>query len=96
MAVALAVTGATLTVSGVAGLFGHGLTMLFFKSRMADLSTGLLPVGEWDWVIYYFAQTAGGLALILGARGLAILVWRMRGYPMQPTATSDTEITPRD
>lgn len=96
MAVALAVTGAMLAVSGVAGLFGHGLSMLLFKSRLVDPSTGLLPVAEWHWVIYYLAQTACGLALALGARGLASLVWRLRGYPMQVAADDDDGIAPRD
>jgi hypothetical protein len=96
MAVVLAVTGAMLAVSGVAGLFGHGLSMLFFRSRLADSSTGLLPVAEWHWVILYLVQTVGGLTLILGAHGLASLMWRLRGYPTQSAAGSDDEITPRD
>lgn len=96
MAVALAVTGAMLFVSGVAGSFGHGLSMLLFKSRLVDPSTGLLPVAEWHWVIYYLVQTACGLGLALGARGLASLVWRLRGYPMQVAADDDDGIVPRD
>ncbi|OOG44560.1 hypothetical protein B0E52_07400 [Rhodanobacter sp. C06] len=96
LTVALAVTGAVLVVSGVAGCLGHGLTMLFFRSRLADQSTGLLPVTEWHWLIFYLVQTAGGLALMLGAHGLASLMWRLRAYPIRSEADSDDGITPRD
>lgn len=96
MTVALAVAGAILVVSGVAGCLGHGLSMLFFKSRLADPSTGLLPVAEWHWLIFYLVQTAGGLALMLGAHGFAGLIWRLRAHPVRSEAAGDDGITPRD
>lgn len=95
MRVALTVTGAMLSVSGLAGCLGHGLTMLLLRSRLADAATGQLPVSEWHWVIYYIVQTGGGVALMLGARGLATLLQRVRGRPPQTLADTDDEITPR-
>jgi hypothetical protein len=79
--VALAVTGAWLCLSGLAGCLGHALTMLIFRSRLEDGTTGRLPVSEWHWVIYYLALAGGGIALMLGSRGLVGLLCRLRGYP---------------
>ena len=95
MRVALTVSGAVLSVSGLAGCLGHGLSMLLFRSRMADAATGQLPVSEWHWVLYYVVQTVGGAALMLGARGLATFLQRVRGRSSHAWADTDDEITPR-
>ncbi|MBD8873309.1 hypothetical protein [Rhodanobacter sp. DHB23] len=94
MRVALTVTGAMLGVSGLAGCLGHGLTMLLLRSRLADAATGQLPVSGWHWVIYYLVQAAGGMALMLGARGLMTLLQRMRGRPPHASAETDDGIGP--
>ncbi|GAB3789270.1 hypothetical protein [Dyella agri] len=95
MRVALTVTGALLSVSGLAGCLGHVLTMFLFQSRMADATTGQLPVSEWHWVIYYIVQTGAGVALMLGSRGLANVLQHVRGRQPQVLADTDDEIVPR-
>ena len=94
MRVALTVTGAMLSVSGLAGCLGHLLTMLLFKSRMADATSGQLPVSEWHWVIYYMVQTGAGVALMLGARGLMAVLQHVRGRQPHVLADADDEIAP--
>jgi len=70
--------------------------MLFLKSRLADPSTGLLPLAEWHWLIFHLVQTAGGLAQMLGAHGSAGLMRRLRAHPVWPEAAGDDGITLRD
>jgi hypothetical protein len=93
--VALAVMGAWLCLTGLAGCFGHGLTMLVFRSRLEG-AAGRLPVSEWHWVFYYLAQTAGGIALLLGARGLVGVLRRLRGYPAVDGNSDDAAVAPGD
>lgn len=94
--VALAVMGAWLCLTGLAGCLGHGLTMLVFLHRLEG-AAGQLPVSEWRWVFYYLVVAAGGAALMLGSRGLVGLLHRLRGYPEAVgRADEDASIAPGD
>ena len=84
---ALSVVGVWVFVGGLGGFVSHGALILLIKhdATVGDAS-GMVPTTEWRWMTYYGTMLLAGAALTLGARGLAGLLQRLRGYPLASTA----------
>jgi hypothetical protein len=88
--VAMSVVGIWALIGGLSGLVAHGAVVLFVRQAavMGDAS-GMIPASEWRSMVYFGTMLLAGAALTLGARGLAGLLQRLRGYPQAITASDD-------
>lgn len=94
--IAFSVLGAWLVVSGLAALLPSTIQLLWLR-HLADAYPGMVqPANIWIGLIRSLVATLAGVILMLGSRGLVGVLHRLRGYPMQPTAAGDDEITSRD
>jgi hypothetical protein len=90
--VAFSVLGAWLAISGVAGCFGHGTTiLLLLRQASYDGAGETVPVTEWHWMVQYGVTAIAGIVLMSGSRGLIGLLHRMRGYPHNTLAETDPD-----
>ena len=88
--VAMSVVGVWTFIGGLSGFVGHGVIIVLIKHEATiGNPSGMVPMTEWHWMVYYGTMLLAGAALALGARGLAGLLYRLRGYPHVATATSD-------
>lgn len=88
--VAMSVVGVWTFIGGLSGFVGHGAIIVLIKHEATvGNPSGMVPMTEWHWMVYYGTMLLAGAALALGARGLAGLLHRLRGYPHATTATTD-------
>ena len=90
--IALSVLGAWMFIGGLSACLSRAVMILVVKN---DNMLGMLPTGEWRWLIQYAATAVAGAALTLGSRGLVGLLHRLRGYPQYTSveANADTSNT---
>jgi hypothetical protein len=92
---ALSVLGVWLFIAGLSGFVGHGAMILLIKHEaMVGDAFGMVPSGEWHWMVYYATMLLAGATLSLGARGLSGLFQRLRDYPHAAAAQpgNDTDL----
>lgn len=84
--VAMSVVGVWMFIGGLSGVAGHGVMIVFINQEATvGNASGMVPTGEWHWMVYYTTMLLAGGGLTLGARGLAGLLQRLRGYQSSST-----------
>jgi hypothetical protein len=88
--IAFSVAGMYKLITGIEGMVAHGLNLLAYNRMATDGVPFVAPSYEKTLFIEYAVAAVAGLALTLGARGLAGVLHRIRnaGHP-GPSAMED-------
>lgn len=77
--IAFSVAGVYKLITGIAGMLAHGLNLLEYRHMLDAAGVPALPPSyEKTMFIEYIVATVAGLALTLGARGLAGVLQQIR------------------